>query len=157
MHRFAVKQRLPIDLDKAWSFFSDPANLSLITPDSMNFTIRFGADRNMYAGQIIAYRVNPFPGIRSNWVTEITHVKDRQFFVDEQRFGPYRFWHHKHFFHAIPGGVEMEDIVDYQLPFSFIGRMMEPWLVRPKLRNIFSYREQKLHELFGVYIDKDHI
>ena len=83
------------------------------------------------------------------WVTEITHVKEKEFFVDEQRFGPYKFWHHKHFFKAVDGGVEMEDIVHYKVPFGFLGKLLHPILVKPKLDEIFRYRKQKLTALFG--------
>ena len=107
MHTFHQTQNLPITLDKAWDFFSDPKNLKTITPEYMGFDIKGGADRRMYPGQIIEYRVSPLLGIKTKWVTEITHVIPNQYFVDEQRFGPYTLWHHKHFIKAIPGGVEM--------------------------------------------------
>jgi ligand-binding SRPBCC domain-containing protein len=95
--------------------------------------------------------VTPLLGIPMKWVTEITHVIDKEYFVDEQRFGPYALWHHKHFFKEIPGGVEMEDIVDYKLPMGVLGQLMHPVLVRPRLEQIFAYRTQKLVELFGEY------
>lgn len=137
----------------AWDFLSDPKNLKTITPDYMGFDILSGADKKMFAGQIIQYRVSPIWGISTQWVTEITHVKEREFFVDEQRFGPYSLWHHKHFIKAIPGGVSMEDIVDYKLPLGVLGRMIHPFLVKPKLKEIFNYRYQKLIELFGEFKD----
>ena len=119
----------------------------------MGFDIISGADRTMFAGQIIQYRVTPIGGIPTQWVTEITHVKDKEFFVDEQRFGPYSLWHHKHFIKAIPGGVAMEDIVDYKLPLGVLGRIAHPILVKPKLKEIFNYRYLKLIELFGEFKD----
>ncbi len=146
-----TKQKLPINLEKAWDFLSDPKNLKVITPDAMGFEILSGADRPMYPGQLIQYYVSPFPGFKTKWVTEITHVMDKQYFVDEQRFGPYALWHHKHFLKEIPGGVEMEDIVDYKIPFGFLGQLLHPILVKSKLRTIFEYREQKLIELFGAF------
>ena len=103
-----TKQQLPISVDKAWDFLSDPKNLKTITPDYMGFHILSGADRKMYPGQIIQYIVTPVAGIKTKWVTEITHVEHKKYFVDEQRFGPYALWHHKHFIEAIPGGVLME-------------------------------------------------
>ena len=103
----------------------------------------------MYSGQIIEYVVTPVMGIKTKWVTEITHVKDNDYFVDEQRFGPYSLWHHKHFIKEIDGGVEMEDIVHYKLPLGFIGQMVHPFLVKPKLNEIFEYRRKKLIEIFG--------
>ncbi len=145
------KQKLPISLNQAWDFLSDPGNLKIITPDYMGFEILSGADRPMYAGQLIQYIVTPVAGIKTKWVTEITHVQHLEFFVDEQRFGPYALWHHKHFIKEIPGGVEMEDIVDYKLPLGFIGQMVHPFLVKPKLKEIFEYRKNKLIELFGSH------
>ncbi|HSP12418.1 MAG TPA: SRPBCC family protein [Salegentibacter sp.] len=144
-------QKLPISLEKAWKFLSSPGNLKTITPDYMSFDIITGDDRPMYPGQIIQYIVTPIAGIKTKWVTEITHVKDREYFVDEQRFGPYSLWHHKHFLKEIPGGVEMEDIVDYKLPFGILGTIVQPLLVAPKLKEIFDYRRSKLIELFGEY------
>ncbi|WP_034258546.1 SRPBCC family protein [Altibacter lentus] len=144
-----AKQRLPISKQQAWDFLSDPANLKIITPDYMGFHIQSGADRSMYAGQIIEYIVTPVLNIKTKWVTEITHVKDTNYFVDEQRFGPYSLWHHKHFINEIEGGVEMEDIIHYKLPFGIIGQWLHPVLVKPKLDEIFNYRKEKLEMLFG--------
>ena len=145
------KQNLPISVEQAWEFLSSPANLKTITPDYMGFNILSGADRPMFPGQIIQYIVTPVLGIKTKWVTEITHVKDREYFVDEQRFGPYALWHHKHFIKAIEGGVEMEDIIDYKVPMGILGQLVHPILVKPKLEEIFSYRTKKLEELFGKY------
>jgi ligand-binding SRPBCC domain-containing protein len=117
----------------------------------MGFNILSGADRPMFPGQIIQYIVTPVLGIKTKWVTEITHVKDKEYFVDEQRFGPYALWHHKHFIKPIDGGVEMEDIVDYKIPMGILGQMVHPILVKPKLEEIFNYRTKKLEELFGKY------
>ncbi len=142
-------QSLPISMDTAWEFLSNPANLKVITPDHMGFVIHSGADRPMYAGQIIQYKVSPFPGFTTKWVTEITHVDQSSYFVDEQRFGPYSLWHHKHFIKKVDEGVEMEDIIHYKLPFGWLGRMAHPILVKKQLKQIFSYREARLSELFG--------
>ena len=145
------KQKLPITVDQAWDFLSDPKNLKTITPNYMGFNILSGADRPMFAGQIIQYIVTPVLGIKTKWVTEITHVVDKQYFVDEQRFGPYALWHHKHFIKKIEGGIEMEDIIDYKLPFGVMGQLVQPFLVKPKLEEIFNYRTKKLEELFGKF------
>jgi len=145
------KQNLPITIGKAWAFLSNPKNLKTITPDYMSFDILSGDNRPMYPGQIIQYIVTPVFGIKTKWVTEITHIKDNEYFVDEQRFGPYALWHHKHFIKEIKGGIEMEDIIDYKIPFGFIGQLFHPILVKPKLEEIFSYRQKKLIELFGEY------
>jgi len=134
---------------EAWDFLSKPENLKTITPSYMGFDILSGADRPMYAGQIIQYIVTPMLKIKTKWVTEITHVEQGSYFVDEQRYGPYALWHHKHFIKEIAGGVEMEDIIDYKLPFGILGRLVHPILVRPKLQEIFEFRRKKLIELFG--------
>ncbi|MEN9323329.1 MAG: hypothetical protein RL699_1109 [Bacteroidota bacterium] len=149
LYQLKSKQFLPISLDEAWTFLSDPRNLKNITPEYMGFEICDGADRPMYQGQIIQYIVTPVLGIKTKWVTEITHVVDKSFFVDEQRFGPYAFWHHKHFLKEVPGGVEMEDIIDYKIPFGILGQLVHPILVKPKLNEIFNYRQHKLEALFG--------
>ena len=151
LYRLHTIQDLPISKDQAWDFLSDPKNLKTITPDYMGFNILSGADHKMFPGQIIQYIVTPVAGIPTKWVTEITHVKEGEYFVDEQRFGPYALWHHKHFIESIPGGVRMEDIVDYKLPFGVLGQLVHPILVKPKLKEIFEYRKQKLIELFGTY------
>ena len=149
IYRLESKQNLPISKEKAWKFLSNPKNLKTITPEYMSFDILSGADRPMFAGQIIQYIVTPLLGIKTKWVTEITHVVEGEYFVDEQRFGPYALWHHKHFIKEIPGGVEMEDIIDYKVPMGILGQFVHPFLVKPKLNEIFEYRRKKLIELFG--------
>ena len=138
-------------MEKAWEFLSSPKNLKTITPDYMSFNILSGAEKPMFAGQIIQYIVTPILGIKTKWVTEITHVKEGEYFVDEQRFGPYALWHHKHFIKEIDGGVEMEDIIDYKVPMGILGQIVHPILVKPKLEEIFAYRQKKLIALFGTY------
>ena len=149
IYTFHRKQKLPISVEKAWEFLSSPRNLKRITPKYMSFDILSGNEKPMYAGQIIQYIVTPILGIKTKWVTEITHVKENEYFVDEQRFGPYALWHHKHFIKEIEGGVEMEDIIDYKVPMGLLGQMVHPILVKPKLEEIFAYRQKKLIELFG--------
>lgn len=144
-------QTLPISINEAWNFFSDPKNLKVITPPYMGFEIKTGGDRPMFAGQIIEYIVTPLFKIKTSWVTEITHVVKPHYFVDEQRFGPYNLWHHKHFLKEIEGGVEMEDIIHYKLPFGILGDWVHPFLVKPKLKEIFDYRKNKLSEIFGSW------
>lgn len=145
-----ARQYLPISAEQAWAFLSNPANLKVITPERMGFVIHSGADRPMYAGQVIQYTVSPFPGFTTKWVTEITHVKEGSYFVDEQRYGPYSLWHHKHFIREVENGVEMEDLIHYKLPLGWLGRLAHPILVKKQLKTIFSYRESKLTELFGT-------
>jgi len=152
IYRLETVQNLPISQKEAWDFLSNPKNLKTITPDYMGFEILSGAADQVYAGQIIQYIVTPVFGIPTKWVTEITHVQEGAYFVDEQRFGPYDLWHHKHFINPIKNGVEMIDIVDYKLPLGFLGRIAHPLLVAPKLNEIFEYRKNALTALFGPYI-----
>jgi len=151
MHTLETTQRLPISLEEAWEFFSSPANLQKITPEFMGFEITSGfrPGEKMYAGMIIAYIVKPVMNLPMEWVTEITHVNAPHFFVDEQRHGPYSFWHHQHFFKEIPGGVEMRDIVHYRVPGAFIGKIANDIYIKKQLQTIFSYRYQKLEAMFG--------
>ena len=149
IYQIKTKQKLPISSKEAWQFLSNPNNLAEITPKYMNLKILSGADRPIFAGQIIQYKVTPVLGITLKWVTEITHVKENEYFVDEQRFGPYSLWHHKHFIKKINGGIEMEDIVDYKIPFGILGQIAHPLFVKNKLRQIFKFREKKLIKLFG--------
>ncbi|MBU42782.1 MAG: cell division inhibitor [Spirochaetaceae bacterium] len=142
---------LNVDLKTAWDFFSDPGNLKRITPPSMGFEITHQDGSQMYAGMIVTYKVRPFGGIPVNWVTEITHVQEPHYFVDEQRFGPYRLWHHKHFFRETDRGLYCRDLVHYALPGGAVGRMIHPILVRPRLEQIFNYRQRILLETFGGF------
>lgn len=154
-HSLRVTQKIPVSPAKAWDFFSNPANLQTITPGNMGFSIiseHHGG--TMYAGQLIEYKVRPVLNIPLYWMTEITHVKDNTYFVDEQRFGPYKLWHHQHHFREIPGGVEMTDIVHYKIPLGFLGKIANSLFVRKKLRRIFDYRYTKVEELFGKMADK---
>jgi len=149
IYQINTKQNLPISVKEAWEFLSSPNNLAEITPKYMNFKILSGANKSIFAGQIIQYKVTPVLGITLKWVTEITQVKQNEYFVDEQRFGPYSLWHHKHFIKEIDGGIEMEDIVDYKIPFGFLGQIAHSLFIEKKLRQIFNYREKKLVKLFG--------
>ncbi len=150
VYSFKKVQLLPISLNKAWEFFSNPANLANMTPANMCFKIvsqHHGG--KMYAGQIIEYTVKPLLGFPLYWMTEITHVENEEYFIDEQRFGPYSFWHHQHHFKVVQGGVEMTDIVHYKIPFWFLGDIANKLFVKKQLNNIFRYRFEKAEELFG--------
>lgn len=149
MHQIKRKQVLPISLQQAWDFFSNPANLKTITPAHMGFNITSGPPAGMYEGMIITYKVSPLLNIPLNWMTEITHVHAPHYFVDEQRIGPYRIWHHQHHFREVDGGTEIIDQVDYQLPLGPLGKLANTIMVRKQLQEIFDYRERKLSELFG--------
>lgn len=142
-------QHIPADINTAWDFFSNPANLAAITPTSMGFkTISKHHGEKMYAGQIIEYKVSPVLGIPLYWMTEITHVEDKKYFVDEQRFGPYSLWHHQHHFKEVGGGVEMTDIVHYKIPYWFIGDIANSLFISKQLKSIFDYRYRKVEEMF---------
>ncbi len=145
-------QKIPVTLEKAWQFFSTPANLQDITPAHLGFKIlSLYHGKTMYAGQIIEYTVKPIMGIPLYWMTEITHVENQKYFVDEQRYGPYSMWHHQHHFKEIEGGVEMTDIVHYKLPFAFLGTLANSLLVQSQLNKIFSFRFEKTEEVFGKW------
>ncbi len=153
IYRIQKKQSLPADITTAWNFLSNPGNLKLITPPDMGFDILSNDPLpEMYAGQIISYKIKPFTGIALTWVTEITHVNEPFYFVDEQRFGPYKFWHHQHHLKEIPGGVEMTDIIHYALPLGFLGNIANKITVRKKLNEIFAFRFHKLESMFGKYV-----
>lgn len=143
-------QVLPASLDEAWDFFSDPINLATITPENLGFTIISGHQgEKMYAGQIIEYTIKPVLRIPLYWMTEITHIEDKKYFIDEQRYGPYSFWHHQHHFKKTADGVEMTDIVHYKIPFWFLGDFANSLFVKQQLSKIFDYRYKKAEEIFG--------
>jgi len=155
-YQFKFEQNLPIPLAEAWDFFSSPLNLSKITPAKMNFIItsNFAPDTKMYPGMLISYKVSPVFGIKMNWVTEITHVKEHVYFVDEQRTGPYAIWHHEHHFKEINGGVQMTDILTYAIPYGVIGQLANAILVEKEVMNIFKYRVEAVNNLFGIYKER---
>jgi len=152
MKIYTIKQKqfLAIDLQTAWNFFSSPENLVKITPSHLGFDIVYqsGELGKTYAGKIIRYNLGIFPSVKTNWTTEITHVQEPHYFVDEQRFGPYALWHHQHFFKEVAGGIEMLDEVNYAVPFGLIGRMANGLFVARQLNRIFSYRFKMLSEIF---------
>ncbi len=143
-------QQIPVSLDTAWEFFSNPANLKEITPAHLDFRIiSKHHGEKMYEGQIIEYTVKPLLGIPLYWMTEITHIKDREYFIDEQRFGPYSFWHHQHHFRETSTGIEMTDIVHYKLPLWFLGDIANWLMVKKQLAEIFRFRYTVVEERFG--------
>ena len=142
-------QELNLSLEKAWEYFSSPCNLPKITPPKMRFHITSKVGKSVYQGQIITYKVSLLPFIKTNWVTEITAVENQEFFIDEQRFGPYSMWHHEHIFEALPNGKTlMIDKVSYKIPFGFLGRIAKVLFIEKQLLSIFTYREQQLDLLF---------
>ena len=150
VYSFQTVQKIPISLEKAWDFFSNPANLQAITPSGMGFKVisKYHGDK-MYPGQIIEYKVSPVMNIPLYWMTEITHVEDRKYFVYEQRFGPYVMWHHQHHFKEVDGFVEMTDIVHYKLPFWFLGDIANGLFVKKQLQGIFDFRFRRVKEMFA--------
>lgn len=150
LHPIKQHQILEADIQKVWKFISDPLNLKLITPPDMNFKVLNETHSSeMYPGQIIEYHVSPFAGIRTHWVTEITQVKEGEFFIDEQRFGPYRFWHHEHHLRPHAQGTEMLDLIYYKIPGGLMGNFINAVIVQRKLDRIFNFRRQKLDEIFN--------
>jgi ligand-binding SRPBCC domain-containing protein len=140
---------LPVPVSEAWDFFSDPRNLPRITPPSLGIRITSDLPPRMHPGMLVTYAITPFLGIPVRWVTEITHVREPWLFVDEQRFGPYRFWHHQHHFREADGGTLVEDLVHYALPFGPVGRIIGGPFVRRQLSGIFSFRARFLEETFA--------
>ncbi len=151
MYELRRKQKIPVSIDKAWEFFSNPENLGLITPVYMNFRILSRSDAgDMYPGMIISYRLNPLFKIQVKWATEITQVKEKEYFIDNQIKGPYKIWHHEHRFKTLNSGIEMEDILYYDLPLGILGRFVHRIFIQQKVHEIFNFREQKIKELFGT-------
>lgn len=131
LYRLEASQKLAVDLAQAWRFFSDPANLARITPAWLAFEVLGELPPDIYSGMIVRYRLRPVARLPLQWVTEITHVRPSAFFVDEQRSGPYRFWHHQHFFAECPGGTLVRDLVHYALPGGSLAVPFHRLLVPP--------------------------
>jgi ligand-binding SRPBCC domain-containing protein len=148
VYKLETVQHLNATIEECWNFFSSPKNLQTITPKDMTFEIQDYDGKRMYPGQVITYTLKPLFGIKINWMTIITVSEENKYFVDEQRFGPYALWHHKHFFEATETGTKMTDIVHYALPLGFLGRIMNTLVVKNKLKNIFDYRRNTIDELF---------
>ena len=149
VHVLHSTQIIPASIERAWDFFSDPRNLARITPPALDFTILSALPERIHPGLLIEYRVRPLLGIPVRWLTEITHVEPEKYFVDEQRIGPYRLWHHEHHFRQRDGGrIEMTDRVTYVLPFSPLSELIHPFLVQPQLAKIFAFREKTVGDLF---------
>jgi ligand-binding SRPBCC domain-containing protein len=156
---YQYKQELKVNasLDEVWDFISSPRNLKEITPDYMGFDITSeNLPEKMYPGMIISYIVKPLLGIKTTWVTEITQVREKEYFVDEQRVGPYTIWHHEHFIEAIDNGVLMKDIVSYKPPLGILGSIANRLLIRKKLHEIFEYRSKAIERKYGTYQPADH-
>ncbi len=150
VYSFKTVQVLPISMEDAWDFFSSPANLPRITPEKLRFKIiSYHHGEKMYPGQIIEYKVSPVLGIPVYWMTEITHVEQHKYFIDEQRFGPYSLWHHQHHFRQVASGVEMTDIVHYKLPFWFLGDIANTLFIENQLKEIFDFRFKAVEKRYN--------
>jgi ligand-binding SRPBCC domain-containing protein len=149
VHVLRQEQRLPISREVAWEFFSTPRNLDEITPEDAGFEVTYLSSERIYDGQLITYKAEVMPFITMTWVTEIRCVEEGVVFVDEQRFGPYRLWHHRHTFEEIEGGVLMTDLVHYVMPLGIIGEIARSLFVRRKLERVFDYRRTVLEQKFG--------
>jgi ligand-binding SRPBCC domain-containing protein len=148
-YQLIKKQFVPATIEDTWDFISSPKNLKEITPDYMGFDITSkDLPEKMYAGMIICYKVRPLLGIPMTWVTEITHVEERKYFIDEQRVGPYALWHHQHFIEPHENGVMMTDIVSYKPPLGFLGSIANALFIREQLEGIFDYRKEQLDKQF---------
>lgn len=149
VHVLKQEQRLPVSREEAWGFFSTPRNLDFITPEDAGFEVTYLSAERMYEGQIITYKAKVVPLVTMTWVTEIKSVDEGVSFIDEQRFGPYRLWHHRHTFEEIEGGVLMKDLVHYVMPLGWLGSLAHVLFVRRKLERIFDFRRKVLEERFG--------
>lgn len=143
-------QLIPRSMEETWHFFSRPENLDSLTPDDMGFEILSDIkDKPMYQGMLIRYKVSPILGIKLNWCTEITHIKNHQYFIDEQRFGPYTLWHHEHHFKEVAGGIEMKDQLHYAIGWGPIGSLANALMVSNKVEEIFNYRYDAVERMFA--------
>ncbi len=149
IHRLYHQQIIKAPLEEVWAYFATPENLNEMTPDDMKFEIIHGDEGKMFQGQTIEYRVQFMPLIKSLWLTEIAHVNEGSYFVDEQQIGPYRLWYHEHRFEAVDGGTQITDQVTYVMPFSFLGDIVHALWVKNRLKGIFDFRQKKVTELFG--------
>lgn len=151
-YQFSATQKIPTSIDDVWNFISSPENLKEVTPDYMNFVVTSKYhSQKMYPGMIITYKVSPLLGLKMNWMTEITHVKEKEYFVDEQRSGPYTIWHHQHKIEAIEGGVLMTDIITYKPPFGILGAIANSLIIKKQLKEIFDYRTLAVEKRFGEF------
>ena len=149
VYKINTKIIVPTDIISCWDFFSNPFNLEKLTPGEVFLKIDLTESEPIYPGMLISYIVKPFRNLQFNWLTEITAVQKNRYFIDEQRFGPYKFWHHQHTFKPVRGGVEIADEVNYVLPFGILGRILHPIIVKTKLEEIFNYRNRQIEKIFN--------
>ncbi len=152
-YQLQTTQKIPASIEQVWDFISSPENLKKITPEYMGFNITTKlVSKKMYPGMIISYKVSPVLGIKMTWVTEITQVKEKEYFVDEQRVGPYSLWHHEHKIEPIDGGVLMTDIVSYKPPFGILGSIANTLIIKKQLKEIFNFRTIAMEKMFGKMV-----
>ena len=150
-YQFSREQLLHANIDEVWDFISSPENLKEITPDHMGFDIiSENLPDKMYPGMIISYEVRPFPWYSTKWVTEITQVREKEFFIDEQKIGPYNLWHHQHLLEEVEDGIIMKDLITYQPPMAFIGEIANKLVISKKIEQIFEYRRKVLELMFNA-------
>jgi len=150
-YQFYREQIIPATRSDVWNFISSPENLKKITPPEMGFNITTShLASKMYAGMIISYKVKLLPGFSTNWVTEITQVRDQEYFIDEQRVGPYSIWHHQHLLKDQEKGVIMCDLITYVPPLGFLGAIANRFMIKDKLNDIFTFREKAVLDVFGA-------
>lgn len=149
LERLHTLQRLPVQIEEAWDYFTSPKNLRLITPPWLDFRLISEAPEYLHPGAIVAAQIRPVPGISMKWISEITHIQPPHFFVTEQRFGPFKMWHHEHYFRAHEDGIEMEDVVIYGLHLGPLGALAHDIFVREKLHEIFTFRARAIEQRFG--------
>ena len=148
IHYLTREQIIPATLEQVWDYFSDPRNLDEMTPPDMRFRILTAPLPRMYEGQIVEYRVEFIRGLPALWLTEIAHVREPRYFVDEQRIGPYRFWYHEHKFEPVAGGTRMSDQVTYSIGFGPLGDLLNAIWIGRRLKQIFDFRAEKIRQLF---------
>ena len=148
IHYLTREQIIPATLEQVWDYFSDPRNLDEMTPPDMRFRILTAPLPRMYEGQIVEYRVEFVRGLPALWLTEIAHVREPRYFVDEQRIGPYRFWYHEHKFEPVAGGTHMSDQVTYSIGFGPLGDLLNAIWIGRRLKRIFDFRAEKIRQLF---------
>lgn len=149
-YQLHTRQLIQAPLDKVWEFISNPRNLKIITPEHMGFDITSrDLPEKMYPGMIISYTVKPILGFKMTWVSEITQIEEKRFFVDQQRIGPYSMWHHQHLIEPVKNGVLMSDIVSYRPPMGLLGSIANGLFIRKQLETIFTYREKAVEQYFN--------
>jgi ligand-binding SRPBCC domain-containing protein len=150
MHFLEREIVLNTDIETLWQFMATPANLNELTPPQLQFQIVSELPDKMYNGLMIQYLIKiPWFG-RWQWLTEIKHIRAGEYFVDEQRLGPYRLWHHQHLLEPVGADkTRMIDRVSYRLPFGMVGTLLHELWVKKLLDEIFTYRAQRMLQIFA--------